>query len=59
MKISLCVTLLATIWVSVLADSHGNPPPIPSCEQLKGVLVRDGGEQTDAEFKCGDDGESL
>jgi len=58
MKLSLCVTVLATVWASVLANSGGNPPNLPPCDELK-KLVSDG-SQTDAGIECGDnEDESL
>ena len=54
MKLSLCVTVLATIWTSVLANSERNPPPpnLPPCDELKN-LVSDDSHKTDDGFECG------
>ena len=53
MRLSLCVTVLATFWASVLANSGGNPPPfpIPSCDKLKDLV----NDETDDGFECGDE----
>merc|ERR1712179_699998 len=47
-----CVTVLASFWASVLANSEGNRPSLPPCDELKN-LVSDDSHKTDAGFECG------